>query len=121
MAGLAGTDEIEAFAAELIDRFGALPDEVENLLQTVSIKGLCRAAGVDRVDAGPKGAVIGFRHDRFANPAGLVDFITQQSGTAKLRPDHRLVTMRDWADGPERAQASSRVPKFPKLGITRAI
>ena len=34
--------EIEAFAAEMIDRFGPLPREVEQLLKLVAIKALCR-------------------------------------------------------------------------------
>ena len=87
---------IDAFAAELIDRFGPLPDAAENLLQVVALKALCRQAGVDKVDAGPKGAVIGFRNDYFANPAGLVGWLTTHQGTAKLRPDHKLVFMRRW-------------------------
>ena len=58
--------EIESFAAELVDRFGTLPGEVENLLQIVAVKQLCRDAGVERVEAGPKGAVISFRGDRVA-------------------------------------------------------
>ena len=53
-------------------------------------------AGVEKVDAGPKGAVVCFRNDDFANPAGLVEFFAQQAGTAKLRPDHKLVYMRQW-------------------------
>ena len=99
LADLDDALQIDAFAAEMIDRFGSLPGEVENLLQTVAIKQLCRLAGIDKVDAGPKGAVIGFHAERFANPAGLVEFITAQVGTAKLRPDHKLVYRRDW-DGP---------------------
>jgi len=88
--------EIESFAAELIDRFGSLPEEVENLLEIVAIKQLSRRAGVEKVDAGPKGAVVSFRNNEFANPAGLVAFIGEQTGTAKLRPDHKLVFMRAW-------------------------
>jgi transcription-repair coupling factor (superfamily II helicase) len=99
LADLDNVLQIDAFAAEMIDRFGSLPGEVENLLQTVAIKKLCRLAGIDKVDAGPKGAVIGFHAERFSNPAGLVEFITAQVGTAKLRPDHKLVYRRDW-DGP---------------------
>ncbi|MFQ5618472.1 MAG: transcription-repair coupling factor [Rhodospirillales bacterium] len=98
IAGLRGAEEIDAFAAELIDRFGALPAGVENLLKSVAIKGLCLDAGVDKVEAGPKGAVVSFRNAQFANPAGLVDFITAQGGTVKLRPDHRLVYGRAWDD-----------------------
>ena len=100
LARLRERAEIDAFAAELIDRFGTLPDEAENLLQTVNLKALCRAAGVEKVDAGPKGATVSFRNDDFANPAGLVQFFSENAGTAKLRPDHRLVYMRQW-DTPE--------------------
>ncbi len=94
--------EIEAIAAEMIDRFGPLPPEVENLLQTVSVKQLCRAAGIDRIDAGPKGAVISFRKDKFAKPERLIQWITNQGGTVKVRPDQKLVLMRAWDDAAQR-------------------
>ncbi len=107
LSGLQNKNEIEAFAAELIDRFGSLPQEVENLLEIVAVKQLSRRAGVAKVDAGPKGAVISFHNDDFANPAGLVQFIIEQTGTAKLRPDHKLVFMRGW-DGPAERLAGVR-------------
>jgi len=98
LSTLVDRSEIESFAAELIDRFGPLPDEVENLLQIVAIKRLCRDAGVDKVDAGPKGAVVSFYKDRFARPESLVQFIGRQAGRIKLRPDHKLVYQRAWQD-----------------------
>ncbi|WP_366556000.1 transcription-repair coupling factor [Aquibaculum sediminis] len=88
--------EIDAFAAELIDRFGPLPDEVENLLQIIAVKRLCRDAGVERVDAGPKGAVLTFREEAIADPAPLVQFIQRQKGKVQLRPDGKLVYRREW-------------------------
>ena len=90
--------EIDAFAAELVDRFGPLPEEVENLLQVIAIKRLCRDAGVERVEAGPKGAVISFRGDQVGNPEALIRFIQEQAGAVKLRPDHKLVYRRQWDD-----------------------
>ena len=99
---LASDQESEAFAAELIDRFGKLPGEVENLLQTVAIKRLCRRAHIDKVDSGPKGAVVSFRGNEFPNPGGLIGYITEQVGTVKLRPDHKLVLKRAWDGGIER-------------------
>jgi transcription-repair coupling factor (superfamily II helicase) len=98
VAGLADRRESEAFAAELIDRFGPLPAEVENLLQIIAIKRACKAAGVEKVEAGPKGAVITLRGNRFANPAGLVELIQQQAGRLRLRPDQKLVYLRAWDD-----------------------
>jgi transcription-repair coupling factor (superfamily II helicase) len=96
--------EIEAFAAELIDRFGPLPEEVKNLLEVVTIKRLCRQAGIEKLDAGPKGATIAFRNDSFANPEGLVAFITRHQVRVKLRADHKLVWKADWADAHQRLQ-----------------
>ena len=102
IAGLVEPAEIDGFAAEAIDRFGPLPAEVENLLQVVTLKKLCRDAGVEKLDAGPKGAVISFRENSFANPGALIEFITSQVGTVKLRPDHKLVYQREWADDKQR-------------------
>jgi transcription-repair coupling factor (superfamily II helicase) len=107
IAALADTRESEAFAAELIDRFGPLLAEVENLLQIIAIKRLCREAGVERVEAGPKGAVIALRGNRFANPVGLVELIQKHAGTLRLRPDQRLVYLRNWDDEAARVKGVS--------------
>jgi len=102
IAALVDRREIDAFAAELVDRFGPLPVEVDNLLEIIAIKRLCRDAGVEKVEVGPKGAVLAFHGNRFANPAGLVTFLQEQAGTAKLRPDQRVVIIRNWEDTRER-------------------
>ena len=95
IAGLATEGEVDAMAAELADRFGEVPEEVENLLQVVNLKRLCREAGVEKLDAGPKGIVIGFRKNRFGNPAGLVAWVTAQKGMVRLRPDHKLAVVQE--------------------------
>ncbi len=76
--------ELEGFAAELIDRFGPLPKEVNTLMLIVRIKAMCKRAGISRLDAGPKGATIQFHNDKFANPGGLVDFLKAQGGAARV-------------------------------------
>lgn len=98
LADITDEGEIEPLAAEMIDRFGALPPEVENLLQTVGIKQLCRKAGVAKIDAAAKGAVIAFHKDTFTRPDLLMIWIGKQSGTVKVRPDQKLVVMRMWDD-----------------------
>ncbi|HXK53076.1 MAG TPA: transcription-repair coupling factor [Hyphomicrobiales bacterium] len=90
--------ELESFAAELIDRFGPLPGEVRQLLKVVAIKMLCRKANIEKLDAGPRGMVAAFRSNSFPNPEGLIGFIADQGSHAKVRPDHSLVLVRDWAD-----------------------
>jgi transcription-repair coupling factor (superfamily II helicase) len=92
--------DIDAFAAELVDRFGEMPAEVEHLLDVMEIKGLCRTAGIAKVDAGTKGAVIVFHRNAFTNAQGFATFLVTSRGRAKLQPDHKLVYKGDW-DQPE--------------------
>ena len=75
---------------ELTDRFGKMPDEVDNLLKTVEIKILCREANIEKIDAGSKGFLITFRNNVFAKPEALIDFINRQFGAVKIRPDQKL-------------------------------
>ena len=109
LGDLSVDDDIQAFAAELVDRFGVLPPEVEHLLQIVKIKGMCRTAGVAKIDAGPRGAVVSFRNDEFKNPAGLVEFISQSPNDVKLRPDQKLVFQQHWPDEKARLKGCRRV------------
>ncbi|SLN13263.1 transcription-repair coupling factor [Roseisalinus antarcticus] len=87
--------ELEGFAAEMIDRFGKLPKEVNTLMLVVRIKAMCKRAGISHLDAGPKGATIRFHNDKFASPVGLVEFIQAQNGLAKVK-DNKIVVRRDW-------------------------
>jgi len=87
--------EIDDFGAELIDRFGPMPTEVQHLLKIVYIKALCRTANVEKLDAGPKGVVVQFRDKQFPNPAGLVQHIARLGNQAKIRPDHSVVFIRE--------------------------
>ncbi len=105
IGALASDAETDAMGAELADRFGPVPTEVENLLQVVAIKRLCREAGVEKLDAGPKGVVLSFRGNRFANPGGLVGWVQSQKGAVKLRPDHKLALLREM-DLPQRVRAA---------------
>lgn len=91
LADLETREDIDAYCAELIDRFGKLPSEVKQLAAIMIIKGNCKVAGIEKLEAGPKGLVIGFKGDKFANPPGLIEFISATGKTAKVRPDHKLV------------------------------
>ena len=97
--------ELEGFAAELIDRFGKLPREVNTLLVIVRIKDACKRAGIVKIDAGPRGATIQFYRDKFANPAGLVEFVQAQKGLAKVR-DNKIVVRRDWKNDKDKIRGA---------------
>jgi transcription-repair coupling factor (superfamily II helicase) len=122
LADDAQAEPIESLAAELIDRFGKLPEEVANLLELVTIKRLCRRAQIERLDAGPKGATVAFRKDKFPNPAGLVGLIQGEAGNIKLRSDHRLVYFRDWPGARERmAGAKLIVARLTAIAEEKAV
>ncbi len=110
LAGLTSKVELEGFAAELIDRFGRMPREVNTLLLIVRIKAVCKRAGIARLDAGPKGATVQFHNDKFANPAGLVRFLQDQRGLAKIR-DNRVIVRRDWASDADRIKGSFAIAR----------
>jgi transcription-repair coupling factor (superfamily II helicase) len=101
--------DIEPFAAELVDRFGPLPEEVEHLLQVVAIKVLCRRANIEKVDAGPKGLVLSFRGNEFADPLKLVAFIKSQGPAARVRPNMQVVFFDDWETSIRRLKGTAAV------------
>jgi transcription-repair coupling factor (superfamily II helicase) len=95
LSELSSKVELEGFAAELIDRFGKLPREVNTLLLIVRIKAECKKAQIARLDGGPKGATIQFHNDKYPRPEGLVEFIRDQNGLARVR-DNKIIVRRDW-------------------------
>ncbi|MEF2072292.1 transcription-repair coupling factor [Consotaella aegiceratis] len=124
LADLDDPREIDAFGAELIDRFGPMPTEVDHLLKVVFVKALCRQANIEKLDAGPKGIVIQFRDKSFANPAALVRYIGEQGVLAKIRPDQSIVLQRDWPTPEKRlngaAVVATQLAKFAEQANQQA-
>ncbi|MCB1405944.1 MAG: transcription-repair coupling factor, partial [Rhodobacteraceae bacterium] len=102
--------EFEGFAAELIDRFGDLPKEVNTLLVVVRIKSMCKRAQIARLDAGPKGVTIQFHQDKFPNPRGLVEFLHDQKDQAKIR-DNKVVIRRDWGTDKDKLRGAFAIAR----------
>jgi transcription-repair coupling factor (superfamily II helicase) len=115
LAAIEDERDIESFAAELVDRFGPLPEEVEHLLQIVAIKSLCRHANVEKIEAGPKGVVLSFRDNVFANPEGLIAFIREQGSGVRMRSDpkdaksQQLVFFEDWGTPVDRLKGTAAI------------
>ncbi|MBV9371214.1 MAG: transcription-repair coupling factor [Alphaproteobacteria bacterium] len=104
-------DEIEPFAAEMIDRFGKLPEETDNLLKVIEVKLNCRKACVVKLDVGPKGALVHFHNDEFPDLEGLIAYVQRLKGTAKLRPDSKLVITRNWPDAASRINGAVQLSR----------
>ncbi|PYF13081.1 transcription-repair coupling factor [Rhodobacter viridis] len=110
LSSLASKVEMEGFAAELIDRFGPLPKEVNTLMLVVRIKAMCKRAQISRMDAGPKGATVQFHLDKFPNPAGLVEFLNTERGAAKIN-GNKVVVRRDWANDADKIKGAFSIAR----------
>jgi transcription-repair coupling factor (superfamily II helicase) len=116
LGGLTSQSEIDSFAAELVDRFGRMPVEAEFLLNTVALKLLCRAAHVEKIDAGEKAVVLSFHDNKFEKPERLIGWIQKNAPLVKLRPDHRVIVQRVWKEERQRLSGvTSIVSSLAKL------
>jgi len=111
IATLTDKGDIESFAAEMIDRFGDLPKEVENLLKLITIKQLCKQACVSDIEAGPKGVLLSFHNNTPADPEAVMRFIAKMAGTVKLRPDQKLFFPRLWENADNRMKGTEKILK----------
>lgn len=90
--------EVEGFAAELIDRFGKMPNETMNLIEVVKLKILAKSANVHKVEVGPKGGLLTFWQNNFPKPDALMDWCKKNEGLITIRPDQRLFYRRAFGD-----------------------
>jgi len=112
--------EIEALAAEMIDRFGPLPEATGNLIKLIEIKHQAIAANIAKIDVGARGTLVTFHNDNFADPAGLIAYVERLQGTAKLRPDMKLVINRAWGDPQARLNGLFQLTKGLSAIVKRA-
>jgi len=80
--------EIADFKTEVIDRFGALPREVANLLLKIMLKVLSVKAGVKRLDLTGGKLVLHFSAVHQENPPGIVDVVVSNKKLYELSPDY---------------------------------
>ncbi|WP_088307118.1 transcription-repair coupling factor [Novosphingobium sp. B 225] len=92
------TAEVESLSAEMIDRFGPLPQPTANLIKLIQIKRQAIEANIAKIDVGAKGTLVSFHQDQFPDPAGLIAYADRLAGTIKLRPDSKIVVVRSWAN-----------------------
>ena len=105
------TAEIESLSAEMIDRFGPLPQPTANLIRLIQIKRQAIEANIAKIDVGPKGTLVSFHNDEFPDPAGLLSYAQRLEGTIKLRPDSKIVVVRAWGSAEARLNGLFQLTK----------
>jgi transcription-repair coupling factor (superfamily II helicase) len=102
---------VEAMAAEMIDRFGPLPDATANLVRLIQIKRMAITARISKIDVGAKGTLVSFHNDSFPDPMGLIAYAQRLEGTIKLRPDNKIAVTRVWGDPKSRLNGLFQLTK----------
>jgi len=97
-------DELLDMRAEFVDRFGKLPEEVENLFDTIEIKQICYHAGISKVEAGAKGIMISFHNNVFKAVDKLIDLVNRSFGVVQIRPDQKIFIEGNLADYQKRIE-----------------
>jgi len=103
--------EIESLSAEMIDRFGPLPQPTANLVKLIQIKRQAIEANIAKIDVGAKGSLVSFHQDQFPDPAGLIAYAARLEGTIKLRPDSKIVVTRAWGNAEARLNGLFQLTK----------
>jgi len=103
--------EVEEFAAEMIDRFGPLPEATDNLIQVIKIKLNAKKACIAKMDVGPRGVLVAFHDNRPPNVDGLFAYVERLGELARLRPDGKLILNRAWPDAKARLHGALQLSK----------
>ncbi|KAJ6644899.1 Transcription-repair-coupling factor [Pseudolycoriella hygida] len=82
--------DIENFRDEMVDRFGPIPMEFNNLLDIVKIKYRCKLLNIETLDCGEKGFVLKF-HKEADIAEAISKFVTKYHQQTKLKPGNKLI------------------------------
>jgi transcription-repair coupling factor (superfamily II helicase) len=90
IAGAVSNAELRQLQVEMIDRFGLLPPQVDNLFQVSRLRIRAQELGIRTVEAGPEGGSIDFKETTPVNPLSLVKLVQSDPRTYKLAGATRL-------------------------------
>jgi transcription-repair coupling factor (superfamily II helicase) len=108
----AGSDEeLEEVRAEIVDRCGDPPEELEALLELMAVKVRLRALAIRALEAGPGRLVFTLGETAALDPFLLAKRVQASGGTLKLTPDMKLVAAT--GEAPPRPAAAKPGRKGP--------
>ena len=88
-----------------------MPPETKNLMEVIKLKIEAKAAGVHKVEVGPKGALLSFWQNTFAKPDTLMAWIKKNAGLITIRGDQRLFYRRAFDDEAQKIPHIARLLK----------
>ncbi len=105
IASVTRREELDDLQAEIIDRFGLLPEAGKVLFQITELKLLASPLGISKIEAGPKGARVEFEKNPKVDPAAIIRLLQSVPRTYKLDGPNRLRILGDMPDAVSRLNA----------------
>jgi len=90
LAGAADDAEVQRIRDELLDRYGPLPAEAENLLSVIGVKLLARGLGLAGVDYANGTLLLRTAPGSRVDPARLVDLLNDRAAGVRLGEGQRI-------------------------------
>ena len=113
LAKMTELKEIGDFHAELIDRYGELPEEANNLFFKISLKILSKKAGITRLDLKGQQLLLHFSDAHMKNSESLVDLILSAPERYKLQAGHVLdVKLAGYRGGSSLGRAKKHIERY---------
>ena len=96
--------EIDELQNELINRFGKLPNSLNNLFEIVLLKNLCLKLNILKLEVGKNGALIQFKNNNFKNAEKLINFINRNKEILEIKPNQKLLYKQNFTNFETRAK-----------------
>lgn len=97
IAAITDPESLEDFAAELIDRFGPMPEETKHLIDVIRLKHLAKLANIEKMDLGEKAMVVSFKDNSPNFPDKVMQYVSSNMGYVKFRDNQKLLISCDTA------------------------
>jgi transcription-repair coupling factor (superfamily II helicase) len=101
LANIKNAEEVDSYVAQMVDRFGKTPNEVEYLFEIIKLKLKAKKINIDKIDAGIKAMTFSFRDNNFKHPEKLLELIERNQIYMKLRADHKILVTKEFKDAKE--------------------
>ncbi|WP_058909707.1 transcription-repair coupling factor [Entomohabitans teleogrylli] len=95
IASARDSDELDDLKAELVDRFGNLPDAARNLLDIAALRQQAQKLGIRKIEGHEKGGVIEFAEKNHVDPLWLISLLQKQPDHFRLDGPTRLKFIED--------------------------
>jgi transcription-repair coupling factor (superfamily II helicase) len=100
--------DVDRIRDELLDRFGPLPVEAENLLGVIGLKILARRLGVVAVDVARGEIVLTAGETTNVDPQRLLNLLKQGDGGLRVAPNHKIYAPAPRRSAPKALFAAAR-------------